>query len=135
MPMKIEVDVIGLDRTLKKLDWSKREVRRQMQAAMWKSVALVQRRAATYPPPPPASRYQRTGTLGRSITSRVQLMPRNVLGIVGTRVYYATYVIGPRQAWMHRGRWHTLRGIAKSSLEEILQFFKEAVEFIKRGFQ
>lgn len=63
------------------------------------------------------STYRRTGTLGKSITTKVQTQGDSVIGRIGTNVSrqtassgYAEYVIGmpDEQAWMHQGRWWSL---------------------------
>jgi hypothetical protein len=61
-----------------------------------------------YPPKRPGQRYVRTGQLAnrwavvREASSRYQIInqARSKRG-----VYYAGYVVGKQQAWMHKGRW------------------------------
>lgn len=62
-----------------------------------------------YPPPPPGSTYKRTGALGRGWLHRTE----GAQGVVRLEnaVPYATYVQGPRQAWMHVGRWATVEEV------------------------
>lgn len=62
-----------------------------------------------------ASTYKRTGTLGKSITTRTEERGSDLVGRIGTNVTvktgssgYAQFVIGNPQAWMHAGRWWQL---------------------------
>jgi len=87
-------------------------LRAWMPRALDEAVAYVVAHIPPYPPANPDSRYRRTGTLGRSITGEVRSPGGRYIGVVGTDVVYAPWVIsservagrGP-QAYMHRGRW------------------------------
>lgn len=78
---------------------------------------------ARYPSPPSGSMYRRTGTLGRAWVS----VGASLHYVVGNNVRYATYVQGPEQASMHRGRWLTAEQAATAMLEPLARDIAAAV--------
>lgn len=78
---------------------------------------------ARYPSPPSGSTYVRTGTLGRAWTQQ----GAGLRYVVGNNVRYATYVQGPEQAWMHRGRWLTAEQAAEEVIEPLTRDIAAAV--------
>lgn len=100
---------------------------------MERAITYVHSRIPNYPPKPPTSRYRRTLTLWRSITtmthpqawSGVGVEGGQIVGYVGTRVKYAPYVIDrERQAWFHRRNgWWTLQDVVESQQQGILDSF------------
>jgi len=126
----VTVEIEGLDELIGRLGKAPTLVRKLAGDAMEKSVAVVHRKLATYPSPPPASTYRRTGTLGRSITTKVERS--KFTGEVGTNLRYAPYVIGAEQAAMHRGRWQTVTSVAEELKPQIEGFFREANEELAR---
>ena len=84
---------------------------------------------ARYPSPPSGSTYRRTGTLGRAWTQQGAALHY----VVGNNVRYATYVQGPEQAWMHRGRWRTADEVAQGSVEQIARDIAEGVARVLGG--
>jgi len=78
---------------------------------------------ARYPSPPSGSTYRRTGTLGREWATTNTFLRH----IIGNNVRYATYVQGPEQAWMHRGRWRTADEVAQASVPAIAVDIAEVV--------
>lgn len=80
-----------------------------------------------YPAPPAGSTYVRTGKLGGSVVpgglanvSRIAPMGIGVRGVFGSLLDYAGYVIDKtQQAWMHRGRWWTLEGVAQDAMDDV----------------
>lgn len=92
-----------------------------------------------YPSPSATSRYRRTGTLGRTITtfgsasgpalSRVEGSGSHVIGYVGSSLSYAPYVIdASSQAFMHRGRWWTLQSVVEKSRDGIRRIYESFVQ-------
>ena len=126
MPEPVIITVEGLDALIRRMDEAPTLVRRLAGDAIEKSVHVIHREVAKYPPPPPGSTYRRTGTLGRSFTTRVNR--RKFFGEVGTRLEYAGYVIGERQAAVHKGRWTTVEQVAAKLRPKIVKFFEEANE-------
>ena len=78
---------------------------------------------ARYPSPPSGSTYRRTGTLGRAWTQQ----GAGLRYVVGNNVRYATYVQGPDQAQMHRGRWLTADKAAEEVMEPLTRDIAAAV--------
>jgi hypothetical protein len=83
-----------------------------------------------------ASSYKRTGTLGRSISTKSEIIGDNVQGMIGTSVSkqtaasgYASYVIGDdgEQAWMHVGRWWQLSKVVAEHADDISQAINDAI--------
>lgn len=98
------------------------------------AVLYVHGKVPEYPPPPGESSYTRTGTLGRSITTKVEAIGSGAVGSIGTAVVYAGYVIDEnRQAWMHRGRWWTLQGVVRGSKDAIIGFYQRAISRLISG--
>lgn len=79
---------------------------------------------ARYPSPPGGSTYRRTGTLGRGWATQHNYLRH----VIGNNVLYATYVQGPEQAWMHRGRWRTVEEVAQGSVEQLARDIGESVQ-------
>lgn len=76
--------------------------------------------------------YRRTGQLGRSITTRVDEIGGSVVGIIGTNVEYAPWVIsseptpdgiGP-QAKYHQGNWWTLQEVVEGAFPGVVRLFE-----------
>ncbi len=90
-----------------------------------------------------AGSYRRTGTLGRTVTSMQGLAPEalsrvdnlggQVVGIVGTALSYAPWVIDEeRQAKQHRGRWWTLQRVVQDARNGIKNIFEQAIKDLIR---
>lgn len=122
------VQIVGLDRLLKKLDYTSSQLRTAMRVPMGKAMRYIHSQVPGYPPPPSNSTYVRTGTLGRSITTKVETLGGDTVGKIGTNVIYAPYVISEkRQAWMHRGRWWTLQKVVRDEMGAVVNIFSQWV--------
>lgn len=132
-------NVVGLDKTLAHLERIG-EIPAAMGDTMKEAVLFVHSQVPPYPAAPPASTYRRTGTLGRTITtmqgtepsalSRVEVsaIGGNVVGIIGTRLNYAPFVISEgNQAKTHVGRWWTLQGVVKGAWSGVVDIFRKMV--------
>lgn len=124
----------GLNEMLAKTGRMGESARGAVRRATEKAVLFVHSRVPPYPPPPPESRYVRTGTLGRSITTDVRDVGSATVGVIGTDVVYAPWVISAKevggrgpQAWMHRGRWWTLHGVVERARDKIVQIYQDAL--------
>lgn len=75
------------------------------------------------------SKYERTGTLGRSWTvSPIEEFPDGIEGKIGTNLRYAPFVQSKRfQAEIHRGRWHTDAMVMERQRRRILADFRRAI--------
>lgn len=79
--------------------------------------------------------YRRTGTLGKSITSRVQRDPNAILIYIGTKVPYAALVIGSQaeQAPYHRGTWTPLRADIERGIDGVANVIRVSlVEYLRK---
>jgi len=84
---------------------------------------------------PKRGTYKRTGNMVASITTDVKTMGGEMVGVIGTNMSYAPWVIsservpngdGP-QAWMHKGRWYTLQAHLKKYQKDVNKFFEDMV--------
>jgi hypothetical protein len=108
--------------------------------ATQKAVIYVHGEVPPYPPAPPTSTYIRTGTLGRSITTEVRELGSQIVGVIGSDVVYAPWVIsdeavgdaGP-QAKAHRGRWYTLQGVVRKAKNAIVNIYLEELRNLLRS--
>ena len=100
---------------------------------MVRSMARLHGYMATYPPPPPASRYRRTGLLGRSWQMRVENSGTQIVGVLGNPTPYGPFVqAAAMQAEVHRGRWRTDEmAIEKNGKAIIADFQRSIAEALK----
>lgn len=136
-PLKTFITIApeSLDKLIRKADAIRNNFSEYMRRATLESANYVHSQVPDYPAPPPGSTYRRTGTLGRSITTRVEKLGRNWAGYIGTNVVYAPWVIssskvgsrGP-QARVHIGRWFTLQQLVKSSGEAIYRIYRRYIK-------
>ena len=127
---------IGLEALIKKLKrLSAPELTREIEKTTRKAVMYVHGKVPAYPAPPVGSTYKRTGTLGRSINTKVITMGSDVVGLIGSPTPYAPWVIsdeaaggaGP-QAKVHKGRWYTLQGVVKKAQDAVNKIFEDMVK-------
>lgn len=76
--------------------------------------------------------YRRTGSVGRSITTHVSEVGNNVVGIIGTSLENAGWVIssepspiGGPQAAYHKKRWWTLQGVVADAWPQVLEIYQK----------
>ncbi len=141
----MRIIVSGLQDVSQKLErMSGEQLQAEVEKTTLSAVLFVQGEIPGYPAPPSGSRYRRTGTLGRTVTalagrapealSRVETVGGRVTGFVGTSLSYAKWVIDiARQAWMHRGRWWTLQGVARGARGGIIKLYQAMVQRLVRG--
>jgi len=67
--------------------------------------------------------YVRTNKLEVEITTETRVAGSEVLGIIGTNLAYARYVIGDQQAPIHQGRWWQLESEVERNLAQATQVF------------
>ena len=152
----MEIQITGLKEISRRFDKFPDKLNRVMRQTMEAALYILQENVPRYPPKPATSTYNRTGTLGRSLGSgggkadifRVtgqgsflgQGSGSYLTGEFGTRVKYAPYVIGdppdsPSQAWMHKGRWWTMKTITKKSEAKITRAFQEMADDLARWLE
>ena len=115
------------------------ELDEEMRTTAKKALFHLQGSVPEYPPPPAGSRYQRTGTLGRSIglggpadVMMVKKVGGGYESTLGTRLEYAPYVIGssedqPSQA-RHMSHWWTTQTIAEKAEPGIERLYNNSAE-------
>ena len=130
---------IGLDKVVKKIKrLTAPELTSEIQKTTLKAVNYVHSQVPDYPAQLPS--YAQTGILGKSINTDVKTMGTDVVGLIGSDIEYAPWVIsteqgtnsaGP-QAWMHKGRWWTLQGVVKKAQEVVFKFFDDMMDRLTR---
>ena len=119
--MSYTITIRGDEETIRKL--TAIEPQRVAAEPLRKAALALAARLAVYPSPPSGSTYRRTGTLGRAWTQQ----GAGLRYVVGNNVRYATYVQGPNQAQVHRGRWLTAEQAATAMLEPLARDIAAAV--------
>ena len=122
-----DLEIRGLDELLKKL--GRVGTFHILEPAMRRAVYRLQRDMADYPPAVPNSWYVRTGTLGRSWTTDVDITPGWIEGKVGTKLDYAPYVQSHAlQARVHKRRWQTEKRVLDANQRAIQDDFDRTVQ-------
>ena len=114
-----------------------------LRTATMDAVLHVQETLPKYPPKPAASTYRRTGTLGRTLTSlqgrhpdalsRIETLGTAVVGLIGTKLKYARFVIDADQQAGHMCHWWTLQGAFEGARREIVRIYERMLrDIIKR---
>jgi hypothetical protein len=134
-------DVVrGLDSLIRHYTKLRDDMRPMLERLTEKATLYVHSQVPDYPPPPSNSTYIRTGTLGRTITTRVESLGTKVVGFIGTNTVYAPYVIsdqevgerGP-QAEVHKGRWWTLQGVVRAAKAAVIKIYEDGIEQFLRS--
>lgn len=128
----IEIGIQGMKELERKLKHLPDKLNQLTHKTMETSLQLLQKNTPEYPPVPPESKYIRTETLGRSLGGAggkptvysIKGTGANVVGTFGTNLSYAQYVIDEnRQAYMHKGRWWTMKTIVENTKEKIINLW------------
>lgn len=127
MSETFSIEVKGLDELAEALEHLAGETTRVLQEGMEQGVLYVHQSMPPYPPARIDSRYRRTGSLGRSMTTEVRTMGATVTGIVGSAMPYAPLVIGTEQAGMHRRRWWRLVDVVRQALPTVVRMIEARV--------
>jgi hypothetical protein len=143
--MDYNIDSSDLKRVQKKLKDMPGLLDKNMKTAMTDSMLLLWSNVPPYPAPPENSKYRRTGTLGRTLGSgegggKASGQPTvysisgsgiNMAGKFGTSLAYAKYVIdATRQAYMHVGRWWTMKTILDNARDKITKVWATMVRVV-----
>ena len=127
----IEVKLTPPD-LLERLNGYEKRLEGEMKLAMIRSMFHVQDSVPSYPVyPKPPSTYDRTGTLGRTLTAGHPSHVRSVKnvgdGVVegqfGTRLEYAPFVIGDDTQARHMGHWWTMKTVKAKAEKGIKRIF------------
>ena len=136
--MPITIEVIGLKELRRRMRQFPQEYNKAVKKTLNWSLHKLWSNVPPYPAKPEGSIYDRTGTLGRTLGSgeaggKAQGEPDifevfeqggNIDGAeFGTRLGYAPFVLGERQAG-HMGHWWTMKGLAKKTKPAIINAFK-----------
>ena|SRR3972149_6096670 len=142
----IQIRIRGVAELDKKLGAFSSGLQLVVEDASRKAVTYVWSEIPDYPAQPLGSTYQRTLTLGRTISawagvmrdalSRIEPAFGMVKAFLGTALNYAHWVIDEDdQAWMHKGRWWTLQGVVRGARDGIVQVYATALrDYVRRIF-
>ncbi len=130
------IDASDAEAYAKKLKKIQKRLPKNIEKGTLNAVLFVHAELPGYPAEPPDSSYDRTGTLGRSLTaligvakgaiSRVQALGGKVLGFVGTIINYAKYVIDKdEQTETHKKRWWNLQDEVKKLRPGIQKIYRK----------
>lgn len=131
--VSISISVSGLNELIGRLRGAKSKMAILLNEAMKESLRTLQASVLPYPSERMGQKYIRTERLGQSLGSgfgggahgvpdifEIEMAGGALEGRFGTRVGYAEYVIGEgTQAWMHAGRWWTIRTILNNAMKII----------------
>lgn len=89
-------------------------------------------RRQKYPAQRPNQKYRRSGELSRRWAVQNQQAGRWAITNLASRKgrLYADYVVGPGQAWMHRGRWWLARDVIEGQMKEFVRALSKEIEKI-----
>lgn len=133
------VEIRGLREIISRMSAYPEKLRQQMKLGMNATLLILWEKVPPYPPPPPDSSYRRTGTLGRTLGAtmnggksgakpsiyQTKKIGQGYEGRFGTNLGYAPYVIGEgTQSSTHKGRWWTLKDVAKAATEKMLKVWE-----------
>jgi len=131
----------GLDKLTAKLKrLSAPELTRELEKTTRKAVLYVHGKVPSYPAAPFGSTYERTGTLGRGINTKVKTMGSNVVGLIGSPISYAPWVIsdkevngiGPQTRTHTATGWYTLQAVVRKAQDAVNRIFENMVKRIIR---
>lgn len=142
--VSFSISVKGLSELIARMRTAPSKMAIFVQDAMKTSLNELGENVPPYPPERMGQKYMRTESLGRSMGSgfgggrqgapdifEVTTNGNSVEGRYGSRLGYAEYVIGEgRQAWMHKGRWWTVRNILNKSMGAILGIWSKVADRI-----
>ena len=150
--MELSIQVEGIDRLVSK--FGKLATFTNLRPAMRDSLNKVWNELARYPKPPEQGTftgfksdrqrrfffaalregliqvpYRRTGTLGRSWTTRIDVTANSIEGRIGTNIIYAPWVQDKdRQATIHQGRWQTAQAVLENLRGWIVHRFNSQIK-------
>ncbi len=124
---KTSIKIEGIEKLMNKLK-DLEKVYDIIEPPMERSVMILQNALAKYPAQRPGSTYRRTGTLGRSWTTRVNREGGRLVGRVGTNVIYAPFVQSQAfQRPVNRSRWQTDVQVVNDQRGHVIKQFQDAI--------
>lgn len=145
--METKIEVRGLKEIIARFGKLPQKVQQALRVNMEASLHTLTENVPPYPEKSDSSTYRRTGTLGRTLGSsmeggasgekpsifEVKSLGSGVAGRWGTKTEYAPYVIGEtEQAWMHKGRWWTVKVVAEKAKEKIVRIWNNVGDALAR---
>ena len=91
----------------------------------WAQNVRAKLKSTPYPPKRPGQRYVRTGLLANSWRAERKGKGR---AVIINSAGYSGYVVGKKQAWMHRGRWWLGRNVLMESAPELETAAKREID-------
>jgi hypothetical protein len=91
----------------------------------WAQNVRAKLKSTPYPPKRPGQRYVRTGRLANSWRAERKGKGR---AVIINSAGYSGYVVGKKQAWMHRGRWWLGRNVLMESAPELETAAKREID-------
>jgi len=91
----------------------------------WAQNVRAKLKSTPYPPKRPGQRYVRTGRLANSWRAERKGKGR---ALIVNSAGYSGYVVGKKQAWMHRGRWWLGRNVLMESAPELETAAKREID-------
>lgn len=142
--ISVSISVSGLNQIIGRMKSAPSKMRIYLSDAMRRSLEALREGVPPYPPERMGQKYIRTERLGSSMGSgfgggaqgmpdifEVAMSGNAVDGHYGSRVGYAEYVIGEgTQAWMHAGRWWTVKTVLKNAMKIIESIWQAVSERI-----
>ena len=126
------IEVTGLDELIARMKKYPLELTKGMAATMAASLIVLWENVPPYPDEPQDSKYDRTGTLGRSLGSgfsggadgtpsvyTIRKLGEGLEGKFGSNLEYASYVIGDGTQSSRNSHWWTMRAIADKAGEKV----------------
>lgn len=128
----------GVEELMRKMQRRAEKLEDVSKEGMEEAVLFVHSKMPRYPAKLEGSRYRRTGRLGASVTtlsgkaegalSRVEVLSGRTVGVIGTNIVYAPYVIGEgTQSRVHSGRWWTLAEVVRGCADGIGRILEKYV--------
>ena len=123
-----EIVINGVEELVSKLFAATAD--KTLRPPMLRSTMRLQAAISPYPDRPAHSTYVRTGTLGRSWTTKVSGFASNMVGTLGNVVNYGPWVqSAKKQVWFHKETgWLTDETVMNREKDAIVQDFAESIE-------
>ena len=135
--MPVRMEVTGLEELRMRMRQFPQKYSAAVRVTLRASLLKLHENVEPYPAPPPESTYERTGTLGRTLGSGMSggnFGQPDIFDVFeqggnmdraefGTRLGYAPFVIGEKQA-ENLSHWWTMEGLAEKSKPAIIRLFQ-----------
>lgn len=127
--MSFQFEIRGLDQIKAKLERLRRLEVVYAATKQWAERTVKTLRAQRYPARRPGQKYVRTGKLGSSWYTEKR---GNDVAIVNKASHrgqaYPEFVVGEKQAWMHKGRWWRAKDVIEKTSPTVDQTIDRAIQ-------